>query len=130
MRDITIELSIQREKKLCHWIVENINAYYPTIHTNSSQRLRQIHELIGFHMVHKCYEGETGCLDEVTGRCTRGFNNNLIQGRTTLDDQVYPHYRRNTANDLKEVVSHNVYMLLDWQRHINVEYSGSTYCVI
>ena len=115
--------------ELCNWIDENINANYPAMHTNSSQRLRQIHELIGSHMVHKCYKGETGCLDEVTGQCTRGFTNHVIQERTTLDEQGYPHYRRNTTNDLN-VVSHNVYMLLDWQGHINVEYSGSTYCVI
>ena len=117
------------KEQLSMWIDENINANFPVIVETSSDRLKRINDLISSHMVHKCYKGETGCLDEKTGQCTRGFTSNIIQSTTTLDERGYPHYKRNTEKDLN-VVSHNVNMLLDWDGHINVEYSGSTYCVI
>ena len=46
-----------------------------------------------------------------------------------MDERGFPHYKRNTEEDCK-VVSHNVLILEDLNAHVNVEYTGSTYCVI
>ena len=117
------------KEELALWIDENINATYPVIDTDSSDRLKCIHSLIKTHMVHKCYKGDSGCIDEKTGVCKRGFDTNIIQNCTTLDERGFPHYKRNTEEDCK-VVSHNVLILEDLNAHVNVEYTGSTYCVI
>ena len=114
---------------LTKWIDENINATIPPITENSTERLKKIHDLIQSHMIHKCYTGEGGCLNEKTGLCERGFTSTVIQHRTSLDEHGYPHYKHNRIEDLK-VVPHNVNILLDWNGHANVEYSGSSYCVI
>ena len=75
------------KEQLSMWIDENINANFPVIVDTSSDRLKRINDLISSHMVHKCYKGETGCLDEKTGQCTRGFTSNIIQSTTTLDER-------------------------------------------
>jgi len=111
------------------WIDQNINATLPQISESSSDRMKNIHHLIKTHMIHKCFKGEGGCLNEKTGVCERGFSSNAIQESTTLDDHGYPHYRRVNEDDLP-VVPHNVNILLDWNGHANVEYSGSSYCII
>ena len=80
-------------------------------------------------MIHKCYTGGGGCLNEKTELCERGFTSTVIQHRTTLDEHEYSHYKHNRIEDLK-VVRHNVKILLDWNGHANAEYSGSSYCVI
>ena len=80
-------------------------------------------------MIHKCYKGDGGCLDEKTGQCSRGFSMNYPQDRTTLDERGFPHYKRNKDENCR-VVSHSVNILLDLNAHVNVEYTGSTYCVI
>jgi len=54
---------------------------------------------------------------------------NFPQDRTTLDERGFPHYKRNNDDDCR-IVSHNVNILLDLDAHVNVEYTGSTYCVI
>ena len=115
--------------KLTIWIDENINANYPVIDSSSSPRLLRVHSLIDTHMVHKCYKGESGCIDEKTGVCKRGFSCNFMQKRTVLDERGFPHYKRNTEEDCL-VVPHNTLILEDVDAHVNVEYTGSTYCVI
>ena len=79
-------------------------------------------------MIHKCYTGEGGCLNEKTGLCERGFTSTVIEHRISLEAHGYSHYKHNRIEDLK-VVPHNVNILLDWNGHANVEYSGS-YCEI
>jgi len=53
---------------------------------------------------------------------------NYLQDRTTLDERGFPHYKRNKDENCR-VVSHSVNILLDLNAHVNVEYTGSTYCV-
>jgi len=118
----------ERSRLTC-WIDQNINATLPPISESSSDRMKNIHLLIKTHMVHKCSKGEGGCLNENTGVCERGFSSNSLQESTTLDDHGYPHYRRVNEDDLP-AVPHNVNVLLDWNGHANVEYSGSSYCSI
>gem|GEM_PF-2308791 len=117
------------KEELALWIDENINATFPAINSLSTDRLKFIHSLIKTHMTHKCYKGDSGCIDEKTGVCKRGFDTNVVQDCTTLDERGFPHYKRNTEEDCK-VVSHNVLILEDLNAHVNVEYTGSTYCVI
>ena len=111
------------------WIDENINATLPCINEASSERMVKVHNLIKTHMVHKCYKGDGGCLHEKIGICNHGFTQNVIQDRTSIDDHGYLHYKRKTDADLN-IVPHNVNILLDWNGHANVEYSGSSYCII
>jgi len=119
------DYKIQR-RELIWWIDENINCTLPEINENSDERTRQIHELIKSHMIHKCYQG---CKNEKTGICEKGFSNTVLQDETTLDEHGYPLYKRVNVSDLK-VVPHNTNILLDWNGHANVEYSGSSYCII
>jgi hypothetical protein len=41
----------------------------------------------------------------------------------------FPIYGRREAEDLK-VVPHNIYILLDWRGHANVEWCGSAYTTV
>lgn len=82
-------------------------------------------------MIHKCFPQRThpnGCLDE-NGHCRFGYRHTVVQNKTTFDEKGFPKYKRSTEDDLN-VVPHSAKLLIDWNGHCNVEFSGNTYLVV
>jgi hypothetical protein len=66
---------------------------------------------------------------DISDRCRRGYSCTEIINETYVDeltDRVV--YQCWNCDDLR-VVPYNLQMMMDWDSHINVEYSGSGHCV-
>lgn len=114
---------------LSTWIDENISAELPTLNELSTEEDKKYCELVHSYMIHKCSYGTVNsCLDD-NGVCSKHFTHNLIQPKTTFNDQGFPEYKRINEKSLK-VVPHNKKILLAWNGHANVEFAGSTYLII
>ena len=72
------------KEKLALCVDENINATYPLIDESSCDCMKNIHNLIKTHTIHKYYKGGGGCPDEKTGQCNRGFSMNFPQDHNTF----------------------------------------------
>ena len=71
-----------------------------------------------------------GCKKDINAECKRGYSRDEIVSETFVNkgtNRVV--YRRRTKNDLL-IVPYNLQMMMDWDSHINVEYSGSAYCAL
>jgi len=110
-----------------------VSAEYPeeycdSIDPTEIEDHRNYRKLIATCMIHKCYpQAEGGCVGE-DGRCRRNYDSITTNPITHFDDKGFPVYRRRKYSDTR-VIPHNRRMLLDWDGHINVEYSGSVYTV-
>ena len=85
--------------------------------------------MVRTYMMHKCFaETNGGCL---SGKnvCSKGFDKNIVNDKTTFDSKGFPQYKRPTTKSIY-VVPHNKLLLKDWNGHANVEFAGSTYTVI
>jgi hypothetical protein len=69
-----------------------------------------------------------GCLDK-NGVCKKGFMKNVVRPATSFSKDGFPQYRRRSVHDLN-VVPYNRLCSLDWDGHINIEFSGLTYTVL
>jgi hypothetical protein len=81
------------------------------------------------HNLHKCAVTVNGCKKDISDRCRRGYTLTETINATYVDevtDRLV--YQRWYRDDLR-VVPYNLQMMMDWDSHINVEYSGSRYCV-
>ena len=79
-------------------------------------------------MIHKCSASVNGCLN-ADGICRRGYQNHEVRLANSIDDKGYPVYKRLAEEDMN-VVPTNAELINAWQRHINVEYCGSTYTIL
>jgi hypothetical protein len=82
------------------------------------------------HNLHNCAVAVNGCKKDVSDRCRRGYSRTETIDQTYLDpltDRVV--YRRWRQDDMK-VVPYNLQMMMDWDSHINVEFSGTQHCVV
>ena len=87
-------------------------------------------EMVRKHNLHNCAVAVNGCKKDVSDRCRRGYSRTETINQTYLDpltDRVV--YRRRHQDDLK-VVPYNLQMMMDWDSHINVEFSGTQHCVV
>ena len=87
-------------------------------------------ELVRMHNTHKCAVAVNGCKKEAGDICKRGYS------RTETIPESYVHdlkhrvvYRRREECDLM-IVPYNLSIMMDWDSHVNVEYSGSAYCAL
>jgi hypothetical protein len=85
--------------------------------------------MIHKHNLHKCAFAVNGCKKYISDRCRHGYSRTETVNETCVDeltDRVV--YQRQHCDDLR-VVPYNLLMMMDWDSHINVEYSGSGHCV-
>ena len=83
------------------------------------------------HNLHNCAVAVNGCKKNVSDRCRRGYSRTETILQTYLDpltDRVV--YRRRHQDDLKVVPYNLQIMMMDWDSHINVEFSGTQHCVV
>ena len=81
------------------------------------------------HNLHNCAVAVNGCKKVISDRCRGGYSRTDTINETYVnqltDRVVYQHWHH---DDLR-VVPYNLQMMMDWDSHINVEYSGSGHCV-
>jgi hypothetical protein len=81
------------------------------------------------HNLHNCAVTVNGCKKDISDRCRCDYSHTDTINETyvnQLTDGVV--YQRWHCDDLR-VVPYNLQMMMDWNSHINVEYSGSGHCV-
>jgi hypothetical protein len=87
-------------------------------------------QTVRMHNRHKCAVAVNGCKKEISHKCRRGYSNEVPVRETYLNENTNRIvYRRRTTYDLK-VVPYNLAMIMDWDSHINVEYSDSAYAAL
>lgn len=102
----------------------------PPNHGGSTEEEIRYRDLVEAHMIHNCnWSNVNGCKASSTCKCKRGYDDTVIQERTSFDERGFPEYKRDHECDLK-VVPHIRLILLDWEGHANVEYAGSAFCVL
>jgi hypothetical protein len=82
------------------------------------------------HNLHKCAVAVNGCKKSISDMCSHGYSPHMETINETYVDEltdrvVYQCWHR---DDLR-VEPYNLQMMMDWDQHINVEYSGSGHCV-
>ena len=82
------------------------------------------------HNTHKCSTSINGCKKDINAECKHGYSRDEIVSETFVNKGTNRDvYWRRTKNDLL-IVPYNLQMMMDWDSHINVEYSGSAYCAL
>ena len=110
-----------------NFVDQYIKAEVPTEQnttTMSAERLENYRKLVKQHMLHKCAVAVNGCKKTEDSFCKRGYDNTSTIPFTFVDEKGYVVYRRRSEDDLK-VVPHNPDCLLDWDGHMNVEFSDT-----
>ncbi len=83
--------------------------------------------MMRMHNTHKCSTSVNGCKKDINAECKRGYSRSEYVLETFVNkvtNRVV--YRRRTKNDLL-IVPYNLQMMMDWDSHKNVEYSGLAY---
>ena len=80
--------------------------------------------LVEKHMVHTCANAINGCKSKPDDICRRGYDRTETIPTTYINEKGFLVYRRRTEDDLK-IVPHSPECLLDWDAHLNVEFSGT-----
>jgi len=100
---------------VCKWIDsdDGISATLPSVveGVNSPQDsicLRCVNQ----HMLHRCMEGDRGCLRQ-DGSCKRGYDRTALTLESSFDEKGYPKYKRTATGDLN-VVPYNKKILTEW----------------
>ncbi len=86
--------------------------------------------MVRMNNTHKCATAINGCKKDDDDTCKRGFS------RTDTISEIYVYevtngivYQRRMECDLT-IVPYNLQMIMDWDSHLNDEYSGSAYCAL
>ncbi len=85
--------------------------------------------MIPMHNLHNCALSVNGCKKDISDRCRCGYSHTETINETYVDqltDRVV--YQRQYHDELR-VVPYNFQIMMDWDSHINVEYSCSGHCV-
>jgi len=91
---------------------------------------RKAVEVVRMNNTHKCAVAINGCKRKAEDECRRGYSRVDIIPDTFVNKTTNRIvYRRRMECDLK-IVPYNLQMIMDWDSHINVEYSGSAYCAL
>jgi hypothetical protein len=78
----------------------------------------------------KCATVINGCKKDEDDTCKRVFSRTEIISETYVNEVTNRIvYQRRMKCDLK-IVPYNLQMIMDWDSHLNVEYSGSAYCAL
>jgi hypothetical protein len=95
----------------------------------SDAQFETYRETVCGHMLHRCAAAVNGCKKVATDNCKHGYSRTEPEPDTFMDGRGYWHYRRRTERDLC-VVPHNDLTTIDWDGHLNVEYSGTVQRVL
>jgi hypothetical protein len=115
-------MQMGRLEEVGEWIDATISACIPE---RSAEP--ELFKLVNKFMVHKCSSDVNGCLDK-DGKCTKRFDMNAPNDRTTFDSRGFPEYKR-TQNSLN-IVTYIPQILKDWDGHCNVGYCGSVFTCV
>jgi hypothetical protein len=87
-------------------------------------------EMVRMNNTHRCVTAINGCKKDANDLCKRGYSCSEMISETYVN-QVTNRivYQRRMECGLK-IVPYNLHMIMDWDSHINVEYSGSAYCAL
>jgi hypothetical protein len=79
---------------------------------------------------HRCATAINGCKKNANDLCKRGYSCSKTISATYIN-QVTNRivYQQRMECNLK-IVPYNLQMIIDWDSHINKEYSGSAYCAL
>ena len=80
--------------------------------------------LVVKQMKHDCSHAANGCKSKKTDFCRRGYDRVDEVPKTYIDEDGFPQYRRRNEEDFR-IVPHNPETLLDWDGHLNVEFSST-----
>ena len=91
----------------------------------SAEKLEKYISMVKKHMHHDCgHTVGSGCKNTKEDFCKRGYDRSETVPETYIDNDGFIHYRRRTTNDFR-IVPHNAETLIDWDGHLNVEFSGT-----
>jgi hypothetical protein len=87
-------------------------------------------EIVRMNYTHRCATAINGCKKDANNLCKPGYSHSKMISETYVvqvtNRIVYQH--RMECN--LKIVPYNLQMTIDWDSHINVEYSGSAYCTL
>jgi hypothetical protein len=86
--------------------------------------------MVCMNNTHRCSTAINGCKKDANDLCKRGYSCSEMISETYVN-QVTNRiaYQRRMECNLK-IVPYNLQMIMVWDSHINVEYSGSAYCAL
>ena len=117
----------ESEEKTIEFIDEFIKAEMP-IRENfpnmTNGEFNSYYNLVKKQMKHDCSHATNGCKSKKTDNCRRGYDRSEPVLKSYIDDDGFPQYRRRNEEDFR-VVAHNPETLLDWDGHLNVEFSST-----
>ena len=115
--------------EMLQWIDKYISCTCPPQPTPSStpQEIR-LHYLKTRKMKHTCSGGANGCIDRITGKCKKRFDQTLLSPTTVIDEKDYVVYKRTKMEDLR-MVSTTDSLLLDFDGHANVAFASNIHCI-
>jgi hypothetical protein len=87
--------------------------------------------MVRMHYIHHCAAAINGCKQNDSDRCRHdGYSCTKMIEQTYVDDTTDRIIYGCRQSDDLQVVPYNLQMMMDWDSHINVEYSGSAYCAL
>jgi hypothetical protein len=91
---------------------------------------RKAVEVVRMNNTHKCATAINGCKKDSNAQCKCGYSRTETIPETYVNEVTNRIiYWQRMECDLK-IVPYNLQMIMDWDSHINVEYSGSAYCAL
>jgi hypothetical protein len=86
--------------------------------------------MVRMNNTHMCATAIYGCKKDANDLCKCEYSRSEMISETYVN-QVTNRiaYRHRMECDLK-IVPYNLQMIMDWDSHVNVEYSGSDYCAL
>jgi hypothetical protein len=96
----------------------------------TEQYKQKVVEMVSMNNTHKCATAINGCKKDANNLCKRGYSRRKMISETYIN-QVTNRvvYQCRMECNLKIVLC-NLQMIMDWDSHIKVEYSGSAYCAL
>jgi hypothetical protein len=110
---------------------ENQNIFQSAGVPNFTEEYKQkAIELVRMHNTHKCAVAANGCKKQAGDICKRGYSRTETIPESYVNDvKNRIVYQRRMICDLM-IVPYNLQIMMDWDSHINVEFSGSAYCAL
>ncbi len=91
---------------------------------------RKAVELVCTNNKHQCSTMINGCKKNEGSKCKCGYSHKETIPETYVDKVLNRFlYQRRMGDDLL-IVPYNLAMMMDWDSHLNVKYSGSAYCAL
>jgi hypothetical protein len=111
-------------------MLPNISAQLPpTTGADDTDINNRLNKCISKHMLHKCAVASNGCKKKEDSVCKRGYESTCVRESTGFNEKGFPVYKRTAPCDLN-VVASSPSLMLDWDGHVNVEFSANSRCVL